>query len=122
MSFLTDLPNSSYIVYDRGIHLERPGMSHIGKPEQITHLGRTTLPMNIIMDYLESLSQIYTAEVCTSTNQDLGILLTVCRPMISGRTTVIISRTISQLSFSEKAFQSISQTYRKQYLIVHLDA
>ncbi len=38
-------------------------MTHLGKPMQVLKLGRTSLPMEIIMEYLESLRPIYTAEV-----------------------------------------------------------
>jgi hypothetical protein len=55
--------SNSEAVYDRGIHMEQPGSSHLGRPEQIVKLGRTELPKNIIMDYLESMSLVYTAEV-----------------------------------------------------------
>ena len=114
-------PDGIWTVYDRGIHLERPGKSHFGLPEQTLHLGQTSLPMNIIMDYLESMSQIYTAEVCTNSYSELWISLKFCRLMTSGPIIAIISRMILQLFFLGKAFQSISQTCLRLYLIVHLD-
>jgi hypothetical protein len=30
------------------------------------HMGRTELPQDVIDEYLESLAQVYTAEVCES--------------------------------------------------------
>jgi desumoylating isopeptidase 1 len=51
------------IVYDGGIQMVTPGMTHLGRPMQILKLGRTSLPMDIIMDYLDSMRPIYTAEV-----------------------------------------------------------
>jgi hypothetical protein len=51
------------IVYDGGIQTVTPGMTHLGKPMQIVKLGQTSLPMDVIMDYLESMRPIYTAEV-----------------------------------------------------------
>lgn len=51
-------------VYDGGIKTIHPGSSHLGRPMQIISLGKTDLPMEIILDYLESLKEIYTAEVC----------------------------------------------------------
>jgi hypothetical protein len=51
-------------VYDGGIKTIVPGESHLGKPIQVIPLGRTALPTETIMDYLESLRHIYTAEVC----------------------------------------------------------
>jgi len=51
------------IVYDGGIQRVTPGMTHLGRPMQILKLGCTSLPMDIIMDYLDSMRPIYTAEV-----------------------------------------------------------
>lgn len=51
-------------VYDAGIKTVEPGKTHLGKPMQIIGLGATSLPMDVIMEYLESLRAIYTAEVC----------------------------------------------------------
>lgn len=50
-------------VYDGGLKRVRPGMTHLGKPMEIIPLGKTELPMEVIMDYLDSLKSIYTAEV-----------------------------------------------------------
>jgi hypothetical protein len=50
-------------LYDGGIKTARPGMTHLGKPMRIIELGKTDLPMDVIMDYLESLKGIYTAQV-----------------------------------------------------------
>jgi uncharacterized cupredoxin-like copper-binding protein len=50
-------------LYDGGIKTARPGMTHLGKPMRIVELGKTELPMEVIMDYLESLKEIYTAQV-----------------------------------------------------------
>lgn len=51
------------VVYDGGIQMATPGMTHLGKPMQILNLGRTSLPMDIIRDYIESMRPLYTAEV-----------------------------------------------------------
>ncbi|KAI9743148.1 MAG: hypothetical protein M1818_003443 [Claussenomyces sp. TS43310] len=48
-------------VYDGGIQTVRPGETHLGRPMQIIPLGRTSLPMEIIIDYLDSMRTIYTA-------------------------------------------------------------
>jgi hypothetical protein len=50
-------------VYDGGLKTVNPGMTHLGKPFQILPLGQTGLPMDVIMEYLESLREIYTYEV-----------------------------------------------------------
>ncbi|KAF4627408.1 hypothetical protein G7Y89_g10757 [Cudoniella acicularis] len=51
-------------VYDGGIKTVDPGGTHLGKPLEIKMLGKTQLPMDVIMEYLESLKEIYTAEAC----------------------------------------------------------
>jgi hypothetical protein len=51
-------------LYDRGIQTVAPGNTHLGQPMQIIELGTTGLPLDVIMEYLESLKQIYTPEVC----------------------------------------------------------
>lgn len=40
-----------------------PGSTHHGKPMKVTSMGRTDLPIEIILEYLESLKTIYTPEV-----------------------------------------------------------
>ena len=49
--------------YDGGIKSLEPGKS-MWSPMEIIDLGETNLPMDIIMEYLDSLRDIYTAEVC----------------------------------------------------------
>ena len=51
------------VVYDGGIKMIQPGMTHLGAPMQKKNLGHTSLPMDIVMEYLESIKEIYTAEV-----------------------------------------------------------
>ena len=46
-----------------GIVSIEPETSHHGRPLQKMNLGRTELPMDVIMEYLESIRQIYTGEV-----------------------------------------------------------
>ncbi|KAI9051335.1 hypothetical protein LZ554_004382 [Drepanopeziza brunnea f. sp. 'monogermtubi'] len=48
--------------YDGGIRTADPGRTHLGPPMQILDLGTTNLPMDVIMEYLESLRDIFTAE------------------------------------------------------------
>jgi hypothetical protein len=50
-------------VYDGGVKTVRPGETHLGRPLQILELGKTDLPMDVILEYLESLKSIYTLEV-----------------------------------------------------------
>ncbi|KUJ22072.1 DUF862-domain-containing protein [Mollisia scopiformis] len=49
-------------VYDGGLKTIDPGGSHLGKPLQVIDLGITNLPMDVIMEYLESLRAVYTEE------------------------------------------------------------
>jgi hypothetical protein len=50
-------------VYDGGIKTVAPGKTHLGRPMQILELGTTDLPMDVIMEYLDSLKEVYTAQV-----------------------------------------------------------
>lgn len=50
-------------VYDGGINTIRPGTSHLGQPLQRIHLGKTQLPMEVIIEYVDSLRDIFTAQV-----------------------------------------------------------
>jgi hypothetical protein len=40
-----------------------PGKTHLGQPMKRITLGKTSLPMDVIMEYLESLKEIYTFDV-----------------------------------------------------------
>src|SRR5579871_169441 len=48
--------------FGQGIQSCLAGTTHHGKPMEVRHLGKTSLPMEIIIEYLESLKTIYTAE------------------------------------------------------------
>lgn len=50
-------------VYDGGVKTIQPGKSHLGSPMQVIQLGQTDLPEDVILEYLDSLRGIYTAEV-----------------------------------------------------------
>jgi len=45
-----------------GIQTCRAGTTHHGKPMEIIELGRTDLPIDVILEYLDSLKAIYTPE------------------------------------------------------------
>lgn len=49
-------------VYDGGIKTVRPGSTHLGHPMQVLDLGTTGLPMDVIMEYLDSMREIFTPE------------------------------------------------------------
>lgn len=48
--------------FGQGVQTCYPGSTHHGQPMQIIKLGRTELELEIILEYLESLKSIYTAE------------------------------------------------------------
>lgn len=50
-------------VYDGGIVAITPGSSHLGRPLERLFLGKTELPMDVIVEYLDSLRPIFTAAV-----------------------------------------------------------
>ncbi|EFX00154.1 thioredoxin protein [Grosmannia clavigera kw1407] len=54
--------NGREYVYDGSIIAIAPESSHLGKPMEMIRLGSTSLPMNIIEDYLDSLRPIFTVE------------------------------------------------------------
>ena len=62
-------------VYDGGISTIRPGSSHLGRPLERIHLGQTQLPIEIILEYLDSLKEIYTPEVSSRPVRDHVYLL-----------------------------------------------
>jgi len=86
-------------VYDGGLKTVNPGMTHLGRPFQILPLGQTSLPMDVIMEYLESLREIYTYDVCAllkfrwCNGGLLGDRLTTFGPIIAttSRTTLLPS-------------------------------
>lgn len=49
-------------VYDSGINTIRPGSSHLGQPLERILLGKTELPLEVIVEYLDSLREIYTPQ------------------------------------------------------------
>ncbi|KAI5303081.1 hypothetical protein KEM56_000055 [Ascosphaera pollenicola] len=49
--------------YGKGIQQSAPGATHHGEPMKKMHLGTCHLPMDVIIEYMESLAQSYTEEV-----------------------------------------------------------
>ncbi|KAI2643543.1 PUL domain-containing protein [Xylaria nigripes] len=49
-------------VYDGGINVILPGSSHLGRPLERILLGKTDLPLEVIIEYLDSLREIYTPQ------------------------------------------------------------
>ncbi|KAA8619069.1 thioredoxin [Pyrenophora tritici-repentis] len=48
--------------FGQGVQTCRAGATHHGQPMEIIKLGQTSLPMEVILEYLESLKTIYTPE------------------------------------------------------------
>ena len=46
-----------------GVQTAYPSSTHHGKPMEIIPMGQTQLPVEVILEYLESLKAIYTMEV-----------------------------------------------------------
>lgn len=46
-----------------GVQTSYPGATHHGKPMEVISMGKTDLPIEVILEYLESLKAIYTMEV-----------------------------------------------------------
>jgi len=105
-------------VYDGGVKTVQPGKTHLGPPMETVELGRTSLPMDVIMDYLDSLRQIYTPEASTLHYSQMQ-KLTEIRHMISSATTATISPTISLRSWWASLFPSISPIFQRQFSILH---
>ena len=51
--------------FGAGIQTSVPGGTHHGRPMEVVPMGRTELPVEVILEYLESLRAIYTPEVST---------------------------------------------------------
>lgn len=49
--------------FGAGVQTTYPGATHHGRPMEVISMGRTDLPLEIILEYLESLKQVYTVEV-----------------------------------------------------------
>lgn len=49
--------------FGQGVQTCRAGTTHHGRPMEVINLGSTELPVEIVLEYLESLKEVYTAEV-----------------------------------------------------------
>jgi hypothetical protein len=49
--------------FGAGIQTCQAGTTHHGRPMEMARLGKTELPLELILEYLESLKTVYTAEV-----------------------------------------------------------
>ncbi|KAL9130450.1 MAG: hypothetical protein Q9217_001373 [Psora testacea] len=48
--------------FGAGVQTSYPGATHHGKPIQVIPMGQTQLPLEVVLEYLESLKTIYTME------------------------------------------------------------
>lgn len=48
--------------FGQGVQMCYPGTTHHGRPMEIIPLGKTHLPMDTVLEYLESLKEVYTPE------------------------------------------------------------
>ncbi|KAG9191375.1 desumoylating isopeptidase 1 [Alternaria panax] len=68
--------------YGQGVQTCRAGTTHHGRPMEVIKLGQTALPMEVILEYLKSLKEIYTAETydlfahnCNNFSNDFAMFL-----------------------------------------------
>lgn len=69
--------------FGRGIHMVRPpGSTHHGRPMELLPMGTTHLPMDTILEYLDSLREVYSPESydlfahnCNNFTNDFGMFL-----------------------------------------------
>ncbi|GAM90665.1 hypothetical protein ANO11243_087100 [Dothideomycetidae sp. 11243] len=54
--------NNVEYFFGQGIQQSIPGATHHGQPMEVVHLGRTQLPPDVVLEYLESMKTIYTPE------------------------------------------------------------
>lgn len=69
-------------VYDSGINTIRPGSSHLGRPLQRLLLGKTDLPIEVILEYVDSLRDVFTPQAydlfrhnCNNFSHDFAMFL-----------------------------------------------
>ncbi|KAI9769011.1 MAG: hypothetical protein M1839_003841 [Geoglossum umbratile] len=69
-------------LYGQGVQTCIPGSSHHGQPVEVVALGKTSLPKDVIWEYLESLKEIYAPEAydlflhnCNNFSNDFSMFL-----------------------------------------------
>ncbi|KAL4782251.1 PUL domain-containing protein [Aspergillus varians] len=74
--------NNVEYYFGQGIQTALPGSTHHGQPMEKVHMGKSELPFEVIEEYLQSLSAIYTPESydlflhnCNNFTQDLAMFL-----------------------------------------------
>ena len=79
--------------FGAGVQTSYPGATHHGRPMEIIPMGRTELPLEIILEYLESLKEIYTVEVCLT----IAEVATFRRYIQANRVSIVIRPLYAQL-------------------------
>ncbi|KAL4965509.1 bifunctional C97 family peptidase/thioredoxin family protein [Aspergillus stella-maris] len=74
--------NNIEYYFGQGIQTSYPGATHHGQPMEKIHMGKSELPAEVMEEYLQSLSSIYTPESydlflhnCNNFTQDLAMFL-----------------------------------------------
>ncbi|KAL4795853.1 thioredoxin [Aspergillus venezuelensis] len=74
--------NNIEYYFGQGIQTSYPGATHHGQPMEKIHMGKSELPVEVVEEYLQSLSSIYTPESydlflhnCNNFTQDLAMFL-----------------------------------------------
>lgn len=55
--------NNVEYYFGQGIQTALPGSTHHGQPMEKVHMGKSELPFEVIEEYLQSLSSVYSPEV-----------------------------------------------------------
>ena len=93
--------------FGAGVQTTYPGATHHGRPMEIVKLGRTELPVEVILEYLESLKAVYTAEVrALEHGRNATWTDAFHSPMTSSYTTATISRMILPCFWLAKTYRS----------------
>ncbi|CBF71724.1 hypothetical protein AN6915.2 [Aspergillus nidulans FGSC A4] len=74
--------NNTEYYFGQGIQTAQPSSTHHGQPMEKIHIGTSELPLEVVEEYLQSLSSIYTPESydlflhnCNNFTQDLAMFL-----------------------------------------------
>ena len=102
--------------FGQGVQTCRAGATHHGRPMEVIKLGSTQLPIEVVLEYLESLKEVYTAEVWQA-GKALYLMETdrSDSPMTCSCTTAITSLMTLPCSWSAKEFQTTSPRYLRRY-------
>lgn len=49
--------------FGQGIQRSIPGSTHHGRPVEVLRLGQTELPIEVVEEYVQSLTEVYSPEV-----------------------------------------------------------